>query len=290
MTYYTSDIITPEAVADDFRNASDSTPAEATYNRLYTQLAGYAREASELLARWTNRAFVPYYATETTPYRFGAILKGRMLRWQLGALVLMLHADALQVDTVIWDNTTLTSSQYTLLASDDTSAGDQLHIDPDVAISLSSDFGAGVSIAGWWGYHTDYANAYRDVETVTVTDSATSLSVTDASAYETRQYLKIEDELLQITARDEGADTLTVTRGVNGTTAAAHTSQTVAIYVPPPDVTLLARRLAKWLFETRSGVGTTVMMQGGAVAIDALPESLKAGIQMHRRYHIGGVA
>ncbi|WP_299376748.1 DUF5309 family protein [uncultured Kiloniella sp.] len=71
---------------------------------------------------------------------------------------------------------------------------------------------------------TETALAVRE-ETVTIASGATTLTVNDAYQYQVYELIKIEDEVLQVSAI-ASATTLTVTRGAAGTTDATHTSKT----------------------------------------------------------------
>lgn len=64
---------------------------------------------------------------------------------------------------------------------------------------------------------------YADETTVTtaLTNSATSLVVADASIFEAKHVIKVGEELLYVSAVAVATNTLTVTRGYAGTTAAA---------------------------------------------------------------------
>lgn len=63
-------------------------------------------------------------------------------------------------------------------------------------------------------------------ETITIDDSATSLDVADANIYQVNTLLRSENEVMRVTALAD-ADTLTVSRGYAGTSAAAHSSKRV---------------------------------------------------------------
>ena len=87
-------------------------------------------------------------------------------------------------------------------------------------------------ITGIWGLHRDYANAWMHVDDLqaTITDSGTTVTVADddgADAYgltprfSPGNLIKIDDEFMEVTA--VASNSLTVRRGVNGSTAAAHT-------------------------------------------------------------------
>lgn len=99
-----------------------------------------------------------------------------------------------------------------------------------------------ITIAGIWGYHSDYANAWidtlQDVPVANITSSQTSFVVSDVDAanalgltpaISAGNLLQIDSEWLEVTATDTTTNTVTVRRGVNGSTAAAHTAGT-AIY------------------------------------------------------------
>lgn len=63
-------------------------------------------------------------------------------------------------------------------------------------------------------------------ETVTLADgSGTSLTVADAYIYQVNELIKIENEVVRVTAL-AGATTLTISRGYAGTTGAAHAAKT----------------------------------------------------------------
>lgn len=103
-----------------------------------------------------------------------------------------------------------------------------------------------VKIVGVLGWHRDYSNAWeasgdtvRDTggisaaaTTITVTAPAADDAMARAPRFSIGNLLKIESEYIEVTG--VGPTTLTVARGVNGTTAATH-AQTTAIYKYRPD-------------------------------------------------------
>jgi len=74
---------------------------------------------------------------------------------------------------------------------------------------------------------TTHVDSTDTVQDDPLSDSATTLNVSDGGNFEVGETIKIEDEYLRITAIN--TNTLTVIRGVYGTTAASHV-QTTAIY------------------------------------------------------------
>lgn len=108
-----------------------------------------------------------------------------------------------------------------------------------------------LNITGVWGFHRDYANAWLDsgdtVQDNPLSTSATTLTVSASSAFEEGQMLQIESEWLLIEAIPSGT-TLTVKRGIHGTTAAEHVQDTqIDIYVNDEVLErLCARQVALW--------------------------------------------
>lgn len=122
-----------------------------------------------------------------------------------------------------------------------------------ISLSVTSDFNR-ITVKGFWGYHTDPSQLYVATvdKTVTIADSTTtSVTVTASANYNTWQYIRIEDEIILITARPTST-TLTVQRGVNGTTAVAHTSKPISIIKPQRDIQSLAVYFAALAYENRN--------------------------------------
>ncbi len=63
-------------------------------------------------------------------------------------------------------------------------------------------------------------------ETITIDNASTALTVADAYQYQVNNLLKVDNEILRVTAIAD-ATTLTVVRGYGGTSAAAHTSKKI---------------------------------------------------------------
>ncbi len=120
-----------------------------------------------------------------------------------------------------------------------------------------------VSITGVWGWHDRWSRAWRSsgdsLQDNPLSSSATTLTVSDADGvdshqqtprFQVGQLLRIEDEYLRVLAVDTNTNVLTVLRGVNGTTAAAHVQTTpIDIYQPALEVEMLCLRWAAWLYK-----------------------------------------
>lgn len=138
-----------------------------------------------------------------------------------------------------------------------------------------------ISVAGVWGYHEDYTNAWRDSgqdASTTIGASDTTFAVSDADAvdpytgaalFSPGQLLKVENEYM--TLLSISTNTLTVQRGANGSTAAAHSSAlSVYIWQVEPEVQRVVAREASFILKRRaifeqaqfeSGAGGGVVVQ-----------------------------
>ena len=129
-----------------------------------------------------------------------------------------------------------------------------------VALDTPNAFAGGeVKVTGLWGYHPAPEHAFRDsadalVSGVTASDDALTVgnaggsdSWGDTPRFAVGDLLRIDDELLRVTAVTD--NTLTVRRAENGTTAAAHDAAApVYVYIPGFTVESLGLRLASWLY------------------------------------------
>jgi len=101
-----------------------------------------------------------------------------------------------------------------------------------------------IKITGTWAYHENVNMAWTSADLLGAdcNSSVTELTITDAgkldpfrmyTQFQAGQTIKIGTELLAITNVDPADNTLTVIRGINGSTAASH-SQDDAVYVWRP--------------------------------------------------------
>ncbi len=143
-----------------------------------------------------------------------------------------------------------------------------------------------ITVDGTWGCHPGWTQAWSDsgdsVQDDPLSDSVTTLHVSDADAPELSGYgqrfavgqlLRIEDEMLAVLAVDATSNVLTVTRGVNGSTAVQHAQDTaIAVYAPPEDVRQVCLRVAAWLY--RQPDAGFVQAAGGLRGQIAVPPAL----------------
>jgi hypothetical protein len=148
-----------------------------------------------------------------------------------------------------------------------------------------------VAIAGLWGWHNDYGNAWGALDTVQddpLASSATVITVADAHKFAVRQTIKMGDEQCLITRVDKNNEELTVSRAHNGTTAAEHV-QTTAIsgWIPPADIVHQCARLASWYYDQKDApFGRQANLHMG-ISVEPLkiPHDVEAALLPYRRVY-----
>lgn len=117
-----------------------------------------------------------------------------------------------------------------------------------------------VSVTALWGYCPDYANAWADsgdiVQDGVLSANATTITVIDADGtdatprFQVGMLLRLENEFVQIIAVDALANTLTVKRGVRGTTALSYTNGTsIEVFQIGADVKQATLQWAQFFYQ-----------------------------------------
>lgn len=265
------------AALDQFRARQNLAAADTTDDtRMLTKL----RAASAQIDRYLGRSFAPTVATRKFDYR-----SVRTLLFRTGDLL---------------ELTTLTN-------------GDGSVIDPNAAILLGGIGGPyygieldvtkafflylttrtrAISVTGVWGWHDDYLNAWRAsgdaLTSFGISAASTSITVANAAGadgwnnsprFQVGQLLRVETEYMHLVGVNTGTNTLTVVRGANGSTPAAHAVSTpIFVYAPPVDVTEIALRWAAWLMRLEDtgdfGGGTAEPILGGVRVPPTIPPDL----------------
>lgn len=213
-----------------------------------------------------------------------------------------LRADLLSLTTLTnGDGSVVTTGQYRLYSP---------NLYPKWRIELlatagvqwvySTDPTDAIQVAGIWGYHEQWPNAWiNTLETVPtggMTSTAASFIASDADGkdarylkrFEVGKLLKIDDEYLLVVDADDVTNVVKVLRGQSGTTAAIHTQTTpIYAYVPMRLVEKTARDLAIWLHRNRAVAGDELTLAAGGVRVirnKALQDILDAlaGVQRVR--------
>lgn len=126
-----------------------------------------------------------------------------------------------------------------------------------------------VTLTGVWGIHRDYANAWMAVDTLSgnITSSATSLTVANIDGADlygitprisAGNLLKIDSEYIEVTETDTATNIATVRRGMNGTTAAAHSAGAAVYTWQVEDMVNWATSRQAGMLYGRFGAYTTV--------------------------------
>jgi len=255
----------------------------------------------------TQRRFGPWRETRYYDYQSApgdALMMSARARLASGigdwASVLKVDEDLLAVETLTTQNgeTTILAANYYL------KCGHSYNLTPYDRIELKTDGDQAVflfsgtmqranSVDGIWGYHDDYSHAWQGSndsvqDAAGISASATTITVADVDGVDVfgvtprlraQTLIRIDDEFLYIAAKDLAANTLTVLRGVNGTTAAAHDKDTtIDVWRPMREVEHLVKRLAAWLYGQKDSPfqDRQVNTQTGVITIpDAAPVDVR---------------
>ena len=237
------------------------------------RLLRLAEAASSVIDRWCNRHFFARRAT----LRFdgsGEATLGVPDLVSVASDGVRTYASGYGARATAWD-----ADDYNLLPfnADPDSAGNpnsrpytRLLASANASGKASFPLGRGnVEVSGVWGWWqhlrraSQVVNAAADADAMTLTVSASQQDRTEIAAGHT---LLIGDEQVYVRARDSG--TLTVERGVNGTTAGAvNKDDFIDIYEYPPPVSEAALLLAARMW--RSALGGVDDWQAGEIGMDS---------------------
>ena len=143
------------------------------------------------------------------------------------------------------------------------------------------------TIAGVWGYNSDYTNAWQSVDVITVAginSSVTSFTVADVDGVDVYgvtprisagNYILIDSEVMLVTATNTTTNTVTVKRGVLGTTASAHlVGASVSTYEVEPTIGRVVNRQVGAMYARRGAYDAITIETAGVVTYppDLLPE------------------
>ena len=195
--------------------------------------------ASAYIERYTKgRKFIPWTGTKEIDYQ--------------QSVKIQLPDDLLSVTTFNADGTTVASSDYFLYplnAADDDKPYLEIELLFTSAVMAYIDTRqAAIAITGMWGYSNLFHDSLAETaEELDATETDITVDAGNGSNFEIGMTIVIESE--QIWVSNIATDTLTVTRGMNGTTAATHaTATTISIYRAPGEVIQACEtQVAKWL-------------------------------------------
>lgn len=249
-------------------------------------LIAFIQQASMWLTTTANREFLPFVDT-----RYYDALS----RNAYGHTLYLDDSDLLEVSSLAVAGTTIPASQY-VLHPNNSWPKDSIVLVTSSTYNLSdyqTNRQQSIVVTGTFGFHNNWPAAWATTGQTVLDDplpaGQTTITVADVSAFEVRQYLRIEDEYLQVTAIDTVDDELTVERGINGTTAVEHAATTaIDRYRQIPDIQLATEKLAVYLYQHRDSIQDVVQAldTGITVRSDAVTFA-KLTTMRYFRYSIG---
>lgn len=230
------------------------------------------------------------------------------------ATILRVHDDLLEVSGLVTQNggITVDAADYDLMLARGNESGFYNHT-PYNALVIN---GTGTQtvfeyattkiksnhVSATWGYHDNWSDAWEDssdsVQDDPLSAAATTISVNDSDGadivgvpvrFRAGQLLQIESEWVFLSSVDHTGNTLTVIRGILGTTAAEHAQNTaIHIYRPMADLVHAVQTLAIHMFRRPESIGTPdqrplAAAKGLLVFPDSLPTEVKNLLMNYRK-------
>jgi hypothetical protein len=210
---------------------------------------------SQRILNWTRQRYVPYIQTQYYD-SFGPHISDTYRRLDLGRAILL---PTMVIDSL--DNTLVLNTDYVLVQQDSPAMQLQLISSKVWGWSYGFGFGSGlfwiapgsylrkITVTGQWGYRSNYPNEGWGDSGQTLggalSDSATSITLSSVAAFSPGHVLQLDTEWLQCTAVDTATKTLTVQRGINGSTKASHLISTpISLWSVQPEI---QRACVRWL-------------------------------------------
>ena len=293
------------ATADDLRDYLAGT----SYSSGWTSDANAIRRILEASSRRIDAycdggSFGPQ--TQTRYYDIGTGSLRESPQYQVMSVADDIRASmstpgVIQLDGWLVSTTTVTADGATDRATSETltegHANDfflmPYNADPKTTLKLNEDTTKGLdsgqqtlSILGSWGYTADTGSVTTSDAVSSTT--ATSVSVTSAADLGPAQAILIDSEQLYITAIS--GNTLTVERGVNGTTAATHSGgATVYKFAYPVLAVQACLDLSKIVFRDRD-LGTVASIGSGEAAITSAESEIQSVLMTLDQFRVTGTS
>jgi len=290
-------------------------------------------QASRTFDSFCNRRFFPRLQTRyyDHPYTYSNEAYRFYLQGNSSAIgnypnipTQYINLSMLALDDDLLEMITLTTQNgNTIISSDDyfLMTGDDYNYPPYDRVVLRSDSSRTVflfsgtpqqanSAYGIWGYNERYSQAWQQIDTVEdnpLSSSATLVTVNDVDGmdeqgltprFQLQQLIRFGNtttsEMAYITSKDVDNNTITVIRGINGTTAVQQ-AQNTAIYVyrPQPEITLALMALATYSYRRPGNIGRPEIDQpiatstGVVIMPPQLPNEVQSMVNKYKRSPIG---
>jgi hypothetical protein len=262
---------------DTQRQLKSQQTATAPLEDVRTAIRVVSSRIDEVMGSFRKPFFAP--RLEQRQYRINAN------RINTGDGVFWLREHILAFTEVLWGTSDITSKVELYTDGNEVRTGLRLTNEGESWYSSESP-PVFVKVTGTWGYHPDWANAWDSVDTIQdaagITASATTVTVVDADGedlnnltprFSPGNLIAIGSEYMDVTK--VAANVLTIRRGRNGTTAAAHANGAAISTFQVDDRIrriasrqsgLFVARRGGWQVETLDGVGAITYPQ------DLMPE------------------
>lgn len=227
-----------------------------------SELAPFVQQASADFAGELQRLPLPYVGSFKADYAKGYV--DDTSRY----LNLYSHVDTLSVSSVTnGDGQTIDSAYYTI---DDANSYPKTMITMKwnspyrFRAALDGNYQQAITVAGIFGYvpHYDYAWKAKTTTAEALDASETEIDVTSSTGLNIGDYIKVESEVLLILSI--ATNTLTVERGVLGTTAASHlTGLALYLFIQKADIRNAVREWAAYLWKTKDKIGEEITIYEG---------------------------
>ena len=219
-------------------SATDTAEDDALLERLGA--------ASRLIESLTGRRYCPRLQTREVPLEHARQRE------------LILPDDLLELRSLSIGGVALELADIRLLPDDRDAPAGVLQVANDAPVHLGDGAATSISIEGVWGWHDRWTEAWResgdtvrdaaldaDAGAITVSDAAATDHDGRAPRFQVGQLLRIDAEYLRVTAIDRANNRLSVLRGVQGTSAAAHRrGASIETYLPALPIRDLTLRFA----------------------------------------------
>jgi hypothetical protein len=277
------------ATIDDAQNELSTTTTNATENaRLYD----YLRTTSRRVDHFVGSTFEPDRET-----KYLGIYDGRInssLRtfalddWAFVLNSVSIYGTSVTVGSGVigWPSGMIPFAHLQLVSTSDNWYSTYANSTGDPIVEVNAD----------WGYHTRYTDAWQIEDSVQdaggINATVTTVTVTDADGTNWRgatprfsagQMIRINEEWLRVVNANTTANTLTVQRGINGSTAAAHAlSDDIYVWYPVDDVRQGVARQAALMYKRRGAFESTNQFGVGTGFVADLTADLLGILQEYR--------
>lgn len=242
----------PYRMAYTTRNAIKAQ-IETTATTADTDIDEKAYAASAIFSSETRRCFMAFI--QAAPYD-----------WQ-SHTTLRLDEDLLTLTSVTDSTGALSAGQY-VLKSNNRYPYSTIQTLGARKFTFTTNRESAITVAGAWGYHPNPAVMWVSQTTITepATDVATTITVASTTGISVLAYLKIDDEYLLVTGI--ASLVLTVERGANGSTAAAHVDNApVYLFQQVTEIARAVTHLAVYLYQTQNSFNEVYASPGGEVSV-----------------------